>query len=209
MLCILRVTEMRHAIAIIAVVLVCLATSCGIKPAKRSSADSPNKQMAFKQLTPEILSSIQDEELEQVIVDHVFDKMAANYDKEREVLSELPQGARAMYLTWIVEAEVNNGGFNQYYWNSSGKFASEAVGAFEFFSAIKHAGLMREANQIRSLEAAQIERLKEQRSLEAFSESYKVSKLGPLDDRFYKLDENLSALRIARIRSSPELFCEN
>ena len=39
-----------------------------------------------------------------------------------------------------------------------------------------------------------------------YEASYDVSKLGPLDERFYGLDENLSALRIAKIRASPELF---
>jgi len=65
---------------------------------------------------------------------------------------------------------------------------------------------MLEANRIRTIEAAEIERFKDKGTLEAFSDSYKVSKLGPLDDRFYNLDENLSALRIAKIRAEPELF---
>jgi len=47
---------------------------------------------------------------------------------------------------------------------------------------------------------------KDRGSIDAFSESYKVTQLSPLDDRFYKIGENLSALRIAKIRSSPALF---
>ena len=37
-------------------------------------------------------------------------------------------------------------------------------------------------------------KFKEKGTIEAFSESYDVTKLGPLDDRFYKLKENLSQL---------------
>jgi hypothetical protein len=109
-------------------------------------------------------------------------------------------------VTWGVEAEVNNGGFNQYYWNSTGQFSDQAVAAFEFFSAHEHAELMREANAIRAEEKAKMDKFKDEGTVEAFSESYQVSELGPLDDRFYKIDESLSTLRIAKIRSEPALF---
>ena len=91
---------------------------------------------------------------------------------------------------------MNNGGFNQYYFNTDGKFASEAVNAFEYFGATEHAALMRDANSTRALEAAEMAKSKEEGTLEAFSESYEHSELGPLDDRFYNLFENLSHPRI-------------
>ena len=69
-----------------------------------------------------------------------------------------------------------------------------------------HAALMREANEVRASESAKMAKFKERGSLEAFSESYEHTKLGPLDDRFYGLTENLSQLRIARIRQMPEQF---
>jgi hypothetical protein len=106
----------------------------------------------------------------------------------------------------MVEAEVNNGGFNQYYFNTDGKFATEAVRAFEYFGASEHAALLREANLARAAEADELAKFKDKGTLEAFSESYEHSQLGPLDDRFYKLSENLSRLRIARIRQMPEHF---
>jgi hypothetical protein len=65
---------------------------------------------------------------------------------------------------------------------------------------------MQEANRVHAAEAAEIEKFKEQGTLQAFSDSYKVSKLGPLDERFYKLEENLSALRVAKIRAEPASF---
>ena len=101
---------------------------------------------------------------------------------------------------------MNNGGFNQYYFNTDGEFAADAVTAFEYFGAKEHAALMKEANAVRAAEAAEMAKFKAQGTLEAFSESYKHSRLGPLDSRFYKLNENLSQLRIARIRQKPEEF---
>jgi hypothetical protein len=145
-----------------------------------------------------------DAEVEQAIIDYVIGKLDGHYDEEAEIVGDLPPGIRATYLTWIVEAEVNNGGFNQYYFNTDGRFASEAVDAFEYFGATQHASLMKEANAVRASEAEEMAQFKG--SLEAFSESYEHTKLGPLDDRFYGLTENLSQLRIARIRQMPEQF---
>jgi len=75
---------------------------------------------------------------------------------------------------------MTHGGFNQYYYNTDGKFAEAAVAAFEFFGAKEHANPMREANAIRRAEAAAMARFKDAGTIEAFSESYKHTKLSPL-----------------------------
>ena len=173
-----------------------LVAACGQKPADAS-----------RKAAPPNLAAIADDQVEYAILDYVYARMNG-HDEEAEILATLPSGIRALYVTAGVEDEVNNGGFNQYYWNSTGQFADQAVAAFEFFGAHEHAELMREANRIHAAEKAEIEKFKEQGTLQAFSDSYKVSKLGPLDERFYKMDENLSALRVAKIRSDPALFTE-
>lgn len=181
-------------------------TAPATDPQVASSIEEFKNRNIYKQLTPEVLAAIPDQKLEQAVVDYVHRKIGDNYGREREIVGGLPAGTRALYITWIVEAEVNNGGFNQYYWNSASQFSDQAVAAFEFFSAEKHADLMREANRIRSLEAVRMQEFKDRGSVEAFSESYEATKLGPLDDRFYEIEEDLSALRIAKIRASPALF---
>lgn len=172
---------------------------------KKAIAEFQNRQI-YRSLDASILASIPDAEIELAIVDYVHAKVGGRYEQEVEIVSKLPAGIRALYVTWGVQAEVHNGGFNQYYWNSSSKFAEQAVAAFEFFSAHEHADLMREANRIRAKEKAEIEKLKEKGTIEAFSESYEVSELGPLDGRFYKLDQSLSVLRVAKIRAEPSFF---
>lgn len=152
------------------------------------------------------LRAIPDADVEQAIFDYATTKLEKNYQREAQIVAGLAPGVRALYLTWVVAGEVNNGGFNQYYFNTEGKFSEQAVAAFELFGATEHANLMREANAVRAAEAEQMAKYHDQGTLEAFSESYGESKLGPLDDRFYGLKENLSALRIARIRAAPELF---
>ena len=45
-----------------------------------------------------------------------------------------------------------------------------------------------------------------QRTLQAFSETYKITSLGECDTAFYKLKNRLSELRLQYIRSNPHLF---
>jgi Domain of unknown function (DUF4375) len=49
-------------------------------------------------------------------------------------------------------------------------------------------------------------KFKEEGTLEAFSESYKHTRLGELDKEFYALAESLSQTRISYIRSHPSEF---
>jgi hypothetical protein len=170
-----------------------------------NDADAYAGLKIYKQLDVPTLRSIPDAEVERAIADYVWHKIY-DYNRVVEVVHGLRSGTRAMYLTWVVEGEVNNGGFNQYYYNTDGQFASEAVDAFEYFGATQHAALMREANAVRLAEARPMQKFKDEATLQAFSESYKHSKLGPLDERFLKLTEDLSRLRIARVRQAPEEF---
>jgi hypothetical protein len=46
-------------------------------------------------------------------VDHVLDvKVGRNFEHAVEVISNLSAGFRMVYATWVLEGEVNNGGFN-------------------------------------------------------------------------------------------------
>lgn len=206
-----RATHSLSALA--TVVLTTILCACHKAPEEikvdkniAASMEAFKSRTIHEKLTPEMLASIADDAVEQAVIDYVSAKIGDDYDHEIQIVSKLPIGAQALYITWWVEAEVNNGGFNQYYWNSAGQFADQAAEAFEFFSAHEHAALMREANSVHAMEAEKIKKYKDLGTMEAFSDSYKESKLGPVDDRFMEMKENLSALRIAKIRSSPEFF---
>jgi hypothetical protein len=160
----------------------------------------------YARLDLDTLRSIADAEVEQAIVDYVVTKIRGNSEREIEIVRALRVGVRATYLTRIVEGEVCNGGFNQYYFNPSGKFASDAVGAFEYFGARELAVLMAAANAVRASEAGDMAEFEKRGTWEAFAESYDRTRLGDLDGRFYGLCKNLSSMRIARIREIPEDF---
>jgi len=176
------------------------------------SIDEFENRKIYESLDPETLRSIPDDELEQAIVDYIWLKRRDLYVEDRDGYDEhaafatLAPGLPAFWHTWVVYNEVYNGGFNQYYWNSRDRYNADAVEAFEFFGAIQHADLMRRANAARAQEAEIIGKYQDKNTLEAFSESYEVSQLDELDREFYDLKEDLSALRIAKIREKPEWF---
>ena len=115
-------------------------------------------------------------------------------------------GFCAVYTTWWVEAEVYNGGFNQYFWNSSRQFANEAVAGFELIGAPKHAALMTRAIDSFRQEEDRLQSFIDRDNVKAFSESYQDTPLNSLDEEFYELSEDLSRLRIQFIRRNPDLF---
>ena len=84
--------------------------------------------------------------MEQTIIDGIYRLISMSRDGELNAVEELSPGQRALYVTWLVEGEVNNGGFNQFYFNSSGQFSGMAVDGFRLFGANKFADLMQRAN---------------------------------------------------------------
>lgn len=144
------------------------------------------------------LAGIVDQDLERTLIDHVDARLRCRGADEDEVavVNALPQGMRALYLSWTVEAEVSDGGFVRYFWNRAGQFAQDAVEAFEFFAAREHARLLREAIRVYGEDCGTTH----------VTESWRLQ---VLEDHYFQLEESLSALRIAKVRSDPRAFCEN
>ena len=83
----------------------------------QEALDDFENRKIYTSLDVETLRAIPDDKLEQAIVDYVIHQLESGPDEDA-LLASLSKGNRALWLTWIVESEVNNGGFNQYYWNT-------------------------------------------------------------------------------------------
>jgi len=64
---------------------------------------------------------------------------------ERSGLSALSSSEAAVLDLWGLEAEVNNGGFDQYFFNSAGDRASQGLSALELIGATEMAAIVRKA----------------------------------------------------------------
>ena len=99
----------------------------------------------FRHLTPELLAALSADEIGDAVVQHVHLRVAGAWGREAPIIRSLAPGVRAVYTTWLVDAEVNAGGFRQYFFNSSGQYAGEALAGYELLQAEEYAAVMRSA----------------------------------------------------------------
>jgi hypothetical protein len=106
---------------------------------------------------------------------------------------ELTAPEKVFVSVWELEAEVNNGGFLQYFFNSSGDNAKHSVCALERIGATNVAALFKQANSVfaNGLPSSDSEICRPQ--VEKLSEEQKKF-LDELDQKFYKRSDNLTEL---------------
>lgn len=171
------------------------------------SVDEFENRKIYEKLSPEIFETIPDDKLEQAIMDNIDTNFENGEQYTLEKISKLTKGQQAVFSTWWLEAEVNNGGFNQFYFNSSGQFAEMAEIGFKVIGAQKFSELTSRANNIFTENKERLEEF-DDGTVESFSESYKDNPLNDLDTEFYELyeSENIGDLRIKYIRENISEF---
>ncbi|SDT04508.1 protein of unknown function [Winogradskyella sediminis] len=171
------------------------------------SVDEFENRKIHEKLSPEIFETIPDDKLEQAIMDNIDTNFENGEQYTLEKISKLTKGQQAVFSTWWLEAEVNNGGFNQFYFNSSGQFSEMAEIGFKTIGAEKFSELTLRANNIFTENKERLEEF-DDGTMESFSESYKDNPLNDLDTEFYNLydSENISDLRIKYIRENINKF---
>ena len=163
---------------------------------------------AHPPLTAEILQATPDADLEQTVLDYIFHQIDRSGEDAAVVVPALPEGLQMVYATWLVESEVSNGGFPQYFWNSSGEFAVEALYGYRMLGAQRHAATLETALATYIRERPQLERFRGGGTAEDFAAWAAYSALGTLDWQFWSLAtaEDPHALRISYIRAHPDEF---
>lgn len=92
---------------------------------------------------------------------------------------------------WMLEAEVNNGGFDQYYFNSAGDLAVPTVQALIEIGATNTASLLAAANSEFPDGLPPVDRNMRQRVLDQIRDR---ARFGALEQEFYRYSEDLIAL---------------
>ena len=160
----------------------------------------------FGQITSATLAALPDHEVEQAVVDFVLDHRVFRDDELVPLLKSLPPGFPTIYTTWVLDAEVANGGFHQYFWNTSGLYGDLVRESLSQLDAVQHLQAFDQAVHLASvLDRPNLDGLDARRQLERFSESALSSGLGHLDSKWYELGD-LSRARIGYIRNNPSSF---
>jgi hypothetical protein len=154
----------------------------------------------------EDLANADDDTAEELVVSYVDRYLRAAPLDQFGAFSSLPLGMRYVYSTALLEGEVENGGFNQYFFSTSSDYVLEALHGYRRIGALDHARLIRKAINIYHRERWFHFRVKLRRSLDAFFDSYQYTGLPALDEEFLEISEDTVSLRAAYIRSNLDEF---
>ncbi|MDT3405630.1 DMP19 family protein [Mucilaginibacter terrae] len=159
-------------------------------------------------LTAGMIDSISDDDLPFDIFEKICNAMPQDLDEEIAVAALNPP-CQDLYLIFVFEGQVNNGGFNQYYYNTEGKFYKLLPEALRRIGAGLFADLTQQANRVYEANYHQINKFNDG-TLEGFSKSYDNNPLNEFDDKFYDLysEEDLQQLQANYIRINKHNFVD-
>jgi hypothetical protein len=160
---------------------------------------------AAEHLTPELLGRLPDHYLPFAVQLYALSRIGG-VGGGPDVVASLPPSVRAVHAALVLDNEVKNGGFNQFFWNSSHPLIGYAVEALDFFGAEAHAVLLREAMETAVAERDRLLPYHVEGSIQAFSGSCREGIFEDLDRRYYALPDLTDTLARA-IRSHPARFC--
>jgi hypothetical protein len=118
------------------------------------------------------------------VIAPMYDELATPYDPDPR-LHEATPGQRAVYALHWTRSEVENGGFHQFFYNSTGMLGDEALAGAERIAAADFAAVIREALSIFP-DGLIVDNVLRQDFMEELPEQ-DVATLSKLDDRFYAL----------------------
>lgn len=133
------------------------------------------------------------------ISDHVFDR----YSKLG--FEKLSPPEKVFQCVCGLEAEVNNGGVNQFYFNSAGDHAAETVKALETIGANHSADLVRQANALFGEAGPSPDRNTRQKQLDALGDA-KTKRMDEIEAAFMKYEDKLGQMLEAYVSKNREAF---
>ena len=179
---------------------VMVAAGCGDDAPERHTSPASTAQVG-----PKCSALRSSKDLEYAAYSPLIDFVFVSGEGERARYDSLTRGQRMLWATRLLEDEVNNGGFNQYFWNTRGATLDDAIRGFQTFGTRAHTELARKAGEIYAKDKERLAKAQAEGTLDAFSESYDDQPHEALDSRFYGLSSPPG--RPAYLRSHLRQFC--
>ncbi|MBI9058550.1 MAG: DMP19 family protein [Labilibaculum sp.] len=122
-----------------------------------------------------------------------------------EKIEKLNESQKTFIIIENLEREINNGGFNQFYFNSSGDFSHETVDALIEIGAIKTADIVKKSNSQFPENRVTTNRDERQEILEQIEDT--ANKIWETcDEDFYKYEDNIAVLLIDFVKANKTDF---
>lgn len=163
-----------------------------------------------RRLTEQVIDSTSDEKLVQVVFDNLTQKLPADYTEEHETVMGWNKARQAIYMIWILESDVNNGGYNQLYTSSDTPFYPYLPDALKLVNANGLSDLTQRANRTFEEQKVRFEALPDS-IRDELHKPYASDLFTRFDNEFFKLTEveNLDQLQVDFIRKNKEKFIDN
>jgi len=174
-------------------------------------ADEWNQKVNSAKLTKELFNKASIEEKEDLI--YYFTQKIRKKDNYGKVsFSKMPETLKTVYLINEFESEVNNGGFLQFFTNSSGKYTNETIESLELIGANNTKNLLEKAVKIMLKHNESTENLNRKINSRELYEIFETSEiydnevlmkeLNDLDSKFYESTEPTQELKFKYFESN-------
>lgn len=160
----------------------------------------------YRELSPKIIRSIPDEDLPQAIHDFIGLKIHQDWENDHKLVPNLGPGFTAVYFLSLLDAEVNNGGFYQLFYNCGRDSVVHAKEGADLMGLRALSSVVAEALRIEESERAKMEAVKAKGDLEEFFRSYEEISFEAADEAFMALDLDLHKEQVRFIRTHSQMF---
>lgn len=169
---------------------------------KESMDDYFHKTEVYKHLKKGELANISDDDLRTAVMSWMWGKFD---DNQYEVIESLPKPCRDVYASCTVDDEINNGGLNQLFFNSTKQFAKMAQEGFRDIGSEILSNIMETAIEIYAKNKELLEKYNDG-TLESFSESYNENLFAELDNGFFEAEPKFDTYLQVYIRKNESVF---
>lgn len=152
-------------------------------------------------LTREAIEASDDDHVEGLLLEYVLGLQTRAPDR----LDTLPLACQAHFIAFILDGEVLNGGFNQFWFNSP-EFAADAAQALEFLELPEAAELARRASKIYEGLEHKHREARQAGTIEAFMATYEGTPFQEVDDAYSAREAEWREARIRFIRENIDQF---
>jgi len=128
-----------------------------------------------------------------------LDSRANQLSHYGEDVSGLTEPQKVLLYVENLEREINNGGFNQFYWNTSGNYALETVDGLKAIRALKMAEIVIKAHAEWPTETIPKDQTERQEMLEKIEDRAKTV-WEQCDQEFYQYPDNIESLLFEYIK---------
>ncbi|MBO0322925.1 DMP19 family protein [Muricauda sp. CAU 1633] len=155
-------------------------------------------RVKFAKLNKEKFEKANQEEKEELLYYYTH-KIRKAHNYSNASFRNMPKPLQVVWLINELETEVNNGGFSQFFFNSSGRYTEETLEALEAIGAKHNYQLLLNAVQTvtksnERIKTGEINKLIE--SSDLYNHEKLEEKMYELDEKFYEYKEDFSTLKM-------------